>query len=361
MWHGTVSTDPSGRLAAAVLRCPRCHSELVPGGTGADDVDRVRCVSCESTWPVRWGIPDLRLPGTSDPYLSLDEDLRAADRLANQAERTDFASLLASYYETNARVPASQARRFSSGALAACGRADAVLAQWSSMARGAPGAGALLVDDGCGTGPLAVAAVAAGYRVVGVDVGLRWLVLAGVRAREAGVHVTLACASATALPLATAGTDIVAMESLLENVVPSGAVVAEAARVLAAGGRFWCTTANRWSVGPDPHLGLPWSGWWPDGAAARYARWRGQVPPVRRLLGARDVRRLLAAHGLGHVAIEPAVIAASQREAASGALRLAVDAYGLASATAIGRMFLAAAGPSLVVTAVRDQSHPAAS
>jgi SAM-dependent methyltransferase len=175
------------------------------------------------------------------------------------------------------------------------------------------------------------------------------------------MSLTMACAGAQAMPLAGASAEIVAMESLMENVVPPDPVVAEASRVLRSGGRLWCTTANRWSIGPDPHLGVPWAGWWPPALAARYARWRGQVPPVRCLLGAGDVTRLLARHGLEHVMIEPASIATSQRDSAPGIVRLAVDTYGLIARNAVGRRLLTMVGPTLVITAERTSGHRAAS
>jgi SAM-dependent methyltransferase len=309
---------------------------------------------------VRWGSPDLRPPGAGDPYLTLDEDLRAAERLANHSGRVDFASLMASYYETNARVPAGQARRFSAGAIAARGRAAAVLAQWAAM-HDAPPTGALLVDAGCGTGPLSLAALDAGFQVVAMDVGLRWLVLAGARAREAGARLTMACADAAAMPLADGIADVVAAESLLENVVPPDPVVRDIARVVSPGGLAWCTTANRWSLGPDPHLGVPWSGWWPTGLAARYARWRGQVPPVRGLFSTRSLGAILGQHGFRGVTIEPAVIAPSQRESAPGPVRVAVDAYGIVARSRPGRRLLTVVGPTLVAAAVRDSVQPAAS
>jgi ubiquinone/menaquinone biosynthesis C-methylase UbiE len=309
---------------------------------------------------VRWGIPDLRPPGVGDPYLTLDEDLRAAERLANHAARVDFASLMSAYYETNARVPPSQARRFSAGAIAARGRAAAVLAQWAAM-HDAPPTGALLVDAGCGTGPLSLAAHDAGFQVVALDVGLRWLVLAAARAREAGVRLTMACAAASAMPLADASADVVSMESLLENVVPPEPVVRDIARVVRPGGLVWCTTANRWSVGPDPHLGVPWSGWWPSSLSARYARWRGQVPPVRGLFSASGLRVILEQHGFHGVTMEPAVIDPSQRASAPVPIRVAVDAYGIVARSRPGRKLLTLVGPTLVAAAVRDPVHPAAS
>lgn len=366
-----LPTDDRNGEAPGLLRCPRCRSGLAPAPAGTDDVERLACAGCGTLWPVRWGIPDLRGPDVRDPYLALDDDLRAAERLVRRAEGGDFAGTLAAYYEANAKVPPAQARRFIAGAVAAAGRAEAVLAAWQALDGARPGlpktgeppAGApprTLVDAGSGTGPLAVAALRAGYRTLAIDVGLRFLVLARARARDAGLHLTAVCAGTQALPLADAGVDVMASEYLLENVVPLAPTLGEAARVLRPSGRLWCSTANRWTPGPDPHLGVPWSGWWPGWLAARYARWRGAVPPQRHLLSAPGLRRELRRHGFTDIAVAPAPVSSSQRAGASAAVRRAVDFYDRLAGTSAGRRLLTLVGPALVATCRRD-GHAAAS
>src|SRR6186713_459289 len=65
----------------ALIRCPDCLGELRRASPSADNVDRLECAGCGSVWPVRFGIPDLRGGRAVDPYLTNDEDLRAAERL----------------------------------------------------------------------------------------------------------------------------------------------------------------------------------------------------------------------------------------------------------------------------------------
>jgi SAM-dependent methyltransferase len=324
-----------------------------------DDVDRLACSRCESTWPVRFGIPDLRAAGTGDPYLTPDEDLRAAERLARHGEKEGFASTLASYYASNTRVPAVQARQFIAGALAAAGRAQSVLRTWQAWSgpEGSVTPRALL-DVGCGTGPLAVAAAEAGHTTLALDVGLRWLVLAAVRAREAGVACVFACAGAEAMPIATGAVQIVAGESILENVPSPARVLQEMRRVLAPGGWLWMTTANRWSVGPDPHLGLPLGGWLPARVAAAYATWRGRVPPRRNLVGARGLRRLVLDGGFEQPRIGPVTVDPAQRDASSGLMRLAVHAYEALGRLPGGTHLLRTIGPSLAMVARCPVSAP---
>ncbi|HEX6314194.1 MAG TPA: class I SAM-dependent methyltransferase [Gemmatimonadaceae bacterium] len=331
-----------------ILHCPSCLSPLPLAVGAAATLD---CDGCGARYPVRFGIPDLRPDGVEDPYLTRDDDLRSADRLASRAEQGGFEAALAAYYETNARVPASQARRFITGALAAEERAGATWQAWQESS-GTAAAG-LVVDVGCGTGPLLAAAQSPNVQLIGVDVGLRWLVLARARLRERQAVALLACAGATRLPLASQAVDMVASEALLENVVPASAVIEESARVLRAGG--WCclTTANRWSLGPDPHVGLPLGGWLPDAVVARWAERRGMVPPRRRLLSAADLRRLLGGPDFTDLRIAPPSITDAQRNGASPLIRAAVDVYRAVGRLASGRAVLRAAGPSLLAVARR--------
>lgn len=341
----------------STLRCPRCRAALQETSIGSDDVTRLHCTQCAASWPVRFGIPDLRPEGVEDPYLTRDEDLRAAERLAERAARGGFEDALEAYYETNERVSASQARRFIAGTLAAEERSRAILDAWQAWSRAAiDGDHGTVVEVGCGTGPLLVAAQAPNVRLVGLDIGLRWLVLAAARLRDRNAAAVLACASADRLPLADASVDVVASESLLENVPSTAAVLEEAARVVRPRGWLWVTTPNRWSLGPDPHIGLPMGGWLPDRVVSAYAARRGMVPPRRHLLGARELRRLMAGAAFDGISIGPPPVTDAQRQGASPVIRAAVDAYRVAARSVIGRAGLVAVGPSLIAVARRSES-----
>ena len=94
-------------------------------------------------------------------------------------------------------------------------------------------AGRDVVDVGCGGGELARWFARQGARVVGVDAqpaALR-------RARAAGIPV--AAARAEALPLATAGTDVVVVFNSLHHFAEPAAALAEARRVLRPAGQLY--------------------------------------------------------------------------------------------------------------------------
>jgi SAM-dependent methyltransferase len=348
--------DDFGADFGATVCCAACQSALSPAPARNDDVTRLECTSCGQEWPVRFGIPDLRPQDIEDPYLTRNEDLRAADQLAQRAVSGGFEAALAAYYETNERVSPTQARRFIAGTLAAEDRARAVLGRWIAWS-GRLKAGQTFLEPGCGTGPLLVAAQASNAHIVGVDVGLRWLVLAAARLRDRNASALLVCAGAERLPLRDASVDVVASESLLENVSSAEGAVAEAARVLRPGGWFWVTTANRWSIGPDPHVGLPMGGWMPDRVVGAWAMRNGMVPPRRHLLGSGNLRRLVSPPLFERTRLGPPPVSEAQRQGASPLIRAAVDAYRVTARTAIGRAALVAIGPSLIAVAQRTDAR----
>ena len=102
----------------------------------------------------------------------------------------------------------------------------------AAIAAAAIGPGDLVVDLACGTGDLAALAARAGARVLGVDFAHAML------ARAAGRGAELIEADAGALPLPAARVDVVLCGFALRNVTSIPLALAEAARVLRAGGRL---------------------------------------------------------------------------------------------------------------------------
>lgn len=92
----------------------------------------------------------------------------------------------------------------------------------------------VVVDVGCGTGDMCVLAAATGARVIGVDFAAG--MLAGARRRA--VPAALVRADGTAVPLRTGSATVVTSAFVLRNVVSIPALLDEAARLLAPGGRL---------------------------------------------------------------------------------------------------------------------------
>lgn len=338
-----VQSRSAGEWVALGVACPSCHAQL-------DDVvgPGLRCTGCGRVFPVTLGIPDLRLAG--DPYLSVAEDVAAATMLAGRDDGRSFGALYASYYDGNAKVPAAQVARFTHGVLAAADRAWATLQTWKESGASMTVTGTV-IELGCGTAPLGVALARSGHTVVGVDAGLRWLVLARRRAAEHGIDLPVVCANAEHLPLRATSCSAVVGESVLENVSDAHAVIAESRRVLGPRGVLALTTPNRHSLGPDPHLGLLAGGWRSDATLQAHALRTRQVMPRRRLFTPRELTRTLQQGGFGDVRIALPRFAEAQLSGLAGPVRLAIGAYHLVRRIPLVRSIVLQIAPTISVVA----------
>jgi SAM-dependent methyltransferase len=97
-----------------------------------------------------------------------------------------------------------------------------------------PAPGRRTLDIGCGEGRLARDLVARGHRVVAVDASATMVRLA----READASLLLARADGAALPLADGCADLIIHFMSLQDIDDMPGAIAEAARVLGAGGRL---------------------------------------------------------------------------------------------------------------------------
>lgn len=326
------------------LRCPRCSAPL-------SDDRPVHCGRCSVEWPEVAGVIDWRID--PDPYLSIEQDRSAADALWTRARSLDFPELLASYYEGNALVPPTQARAIIGATLAAPRRASTFFDQTIQQLNDDVASGRTVLDAGCGTGPLAVELARRGADVTALDIGLRWLSLARSRAASAGVSVSSCCAGVHHLPLADAQFDAVLAESLLEVVPDQARALRELHRVLRPGGAIGLSTPNRWSPGPDPHLGVPFGSWLPPAGVAVVARARGIVPPRRTLLSRQALEVLLTTAGFVDVRVEPMAIPEGFGRDGPAWLRAGVAGYRWVTSAPGLRALAAAVGPVLVATARR--------
>ncbi|MEW5918373.1 MAG: methyltransferase domain-containing protein [Gemmatimonadota bacterium] len=340
---------PAHDWNALGICCPRCLQALAPDGPQV-----LCCRSCAAVFPVHFGIPDLRTG--EDPYLSRAADVAAATALHDRAERMDFRTLLVSYYETNDKVPPAQVAMFTHGTIAAADRAATTLSAWlrqDADVRRWLANDDVVLDIGCGTGPLAIAAAHAGFRAIGVDVGLRWLILARKRAAEAGVNVTFVCANAEALPFRDGLASRAGGESIIENAADPERALREVARVLRRGGRLWLTTPNKHSLGPDPHLGVMAAGWWPEEWLKRHAARSGKVFPRRTLFSRGALRRALSEAGFAQIAIALPDFAPAQIQSQPLAIRTAIAGYQVAKRMPVAGSLLRVVAPTYLVTATR--------
>lgn len=308
------------------------------------------CPACAARYPIVEGIPDLRV--SEGPFISNADDRAKAQVLADATRRgAGFSELVHAYYAMTPEVPPADALRFRAAIRAGERLADALLLSWELP--GGPERNGLL-DVGCGTGPLLVAAAKRGAAAHGVDVALRWLVVARARLEEAGVSCPLVCANAEALPWGDGSFGSVTFVSSLEHMPEQEGVLAEGVRVLTGGGTLHVYTPNRGSLGPDPHTGVLAGGRLPDSLIARISRRRHALPPVRRLLNAGELQRLLTRQGLRVLDLAPGP-APPTPEAGEGAVlrRLGIHLYSRLTAMPALEGMLRRWGPLLSASAQR--------
>lgn len=320
--------------------CPRCHGDL---SWTSPDHCRLDCSACGHDYPVVEGVPDLRV--FDDPYISSEDDRKKGEGIAAQLEHRSFEELIDYYYANTSVVPPEHARQYKAGLLGAEARARASLETWEVES------GDTLLEIGCGTGPLLVAARDRFTRMVGVDIAFRWLQVARKRLDEAGMDVPLICACAEALPFKGDTFDALAADSTLELLHDQTKAVDELQRVARSQGRLLVATPNRFSLGPDPHTGLMAGSALPDSMTAWYMRRKNAIPPVRKLLSARALRRLVGKAGFREVSVMLPTFPEAQLAHVSPMIRRAVGLYHILRDAPVGSAVLKAVGPRLLLTA----------
>lgn len=296
------------------LACPRCHGPLCE----ADDA--LRCEACGTGYPVTLGIPDLRV--APDPWIGPEEDRTKGARVAAEAP-PGFADGVRHYWKLTPSTPAETAERHIAHVLGAAERTG----EWVRLLAPPPTPGERWLDLGCGTADLA-AAVPPDVEVVGVDVAFRWLVLAARRLEELGRPAKLYCGNAEALPIADHSMDRVVLLGTIEHCMDLSGVVAETRRILRPGGILHARVVNRFSLLPEPHVGVWGVGWLPRAWADPFVRWRtGMRYLHHRPRSARELTRALRAGGYAEVSVTAASLLPSEARRLFNALRSLAGGY----------------------------------
>jgi SAM-dependent methyltransferase len=291
------------RQIAVRLVCPRCRDDLDDRGEG------LACTGCGAAYPVIAGIPDLRVE--PDPWIGLEADRAKALKVEEAAEGLDFEGAVRAYWRLTPSTPADRAERFVRHVLRAEARSREWLERIGRDEHPAPGP---WLDEGCGTADLA-AAVGPHVPVVGLDVALRWLVVARRRLEEVGVPAHLVCGNAERLPFADGSFRRILSLGMLEHCADRPAVFGEARRVLGGGGLLRFRTVNRFTLLREPHVGVRGVGFLPRSWADPYVRWRtGRGYDHHDPAGSGELRGGLRAAGFRDVRIEAARLLPTELE-----------------------------------------------
>ncbi len=325
--------SPTATIGTSERVCPACRGALLG----------LSCVGCGREFPEVAGLPDLRV--ASDRFLDLPGERAKAERLARIAPGVDLKGLAEAYYAMTPDVEPRRRGFYLGHILGAEARGSALAALLPRSGR--------TLEVGCGTGGLLASAARLGLDVEGVDIALRWLVVARRRLDDRGVSVPLVAASAERLPYADASFDCVVADSLLEHLDDPPLAVAEWARVLRPGGTLLVWSPNRYSLAVDPHVRLWGLGWLPRRWMSAYVRWRrgGAWPPA--CLSAGDARRLAAEEGFEEIEVEPPSIPEGWAMSRPASQRRLIAAYGLLREMKGARTLLRAFGPLWQLRATR--------
>jgi SAM-dependent methyltransferase len=323
----------SGLATVRPMSCPACRGEL----------EAESCGHCGRTFPDVAGLPDYRR--ASDRYLSLDDERAKAERLAATAETTDLTGVARAYYAMTPDVDPPRCLRYLRHILGAESRGELVA---SRLRDEGP-----ILEVGCGTGGLLVAASRRGLTIEGVDIAARWLVVARRRLDDHGLHVPLTAASAERLPWPDGSFATVVADSLIEHCDDPRAVVAEWRRVLRPGGRLVLWSPNRYTIGTDPHVRLWGIGFLPRSWADAYVRLRRGGAWVPRTLPARGIVRIVRESGFRIHSIGPPSIPSDWAARQSTRMRAVIAVYRILAGFAPSRSLLRLLGPVWAIEASR--------
>ena len=297
--------------------CPRCRGAL------ECDAAAYRCMPCRETYPIVFGIPDFRVE--PDPWIGFEEDRDKARRLLEITEGRDLAASVDAYWAMTPGTPPEYARRFTQYVLGGERRS----AEWLDSIGTAPApSDAPWLEIGSASGDMIAACAARGIHAVGVDVAMRWLVLARKRPTLRGAAHTLVCANGEFLPFRDRSFARVISVGTLEHCRRAEDVLSESARVLCSGGDAVIRTTNRFTLLPEPHVDLWGVGFLPRSWADNYVRWRGgQGYLHHRVLSARELFRGLLRAGFTERRVVPAPLLPSDHARLGNAGRAASPLY----------------------------------
>ena len=264
--------------------CPGCLSATPVGGP-----DRWDCPGCGRRFHGLRGIPDLRT--AEDGYLSNAEDWDRARQLDRRFDELDSIGLLNTLLELDPSVDPAGRLAQVAHLLSAPDRTRAWLAALGDVPSTKP-----ILDLGCGSGSFLVSAAEQGVaHLAGVDIALRWLLVARKRLDDAGLsHIPLVCGNAESLPWPASSVAAVVAGDVIEHVADQPQTLAEAYRVLEPGGALFLAVPNRYSLTPEPHVRVWGVGFLPRRWMTRYVRHvSGRDFRAVRTLGRGEWRRLL--------------------------------------------------------------------
>jgi len=322
-------------MAPIAFVCPVCKMDL------KQEEAAYVCAPCARRYPVLFGIADFRL--RADRYLDLQAERAKAQQLHEFAENATFGELLTYYYSITDDVPAVLAQRFVAYANAAPERGAAIIAKI-----GLVGQADNLLDAGCGTGGLLIAAASHFDNLIGVDIALRWLVICRKRLAEQGVKATLVCADVENLPFSEGCFSHIVAADLLEHVYDTDNAVSQIAAHMKSAATLWLSGTNKYCLGPHPMARIWAAGYFPDSLRKRLVKLVRGIDTLRhiQLISPRSVAACCRRHGLAVMRSDPLHATAAPLASYPFIDRLLIILYRAAYAVPALRYVLFLIGPA---------------
>jgi len=217
-----------------------------------------------------FGIPDFRVAPPA--YFDRNADVETARLLVEEEHELDFEGLLHLYYRLRPEPSVELHELHMAHVAGEEDQARAALDLIEEHREFAPGDAVLEV--GCGLGQFLAATAERVDHVAGVDLCLPLLVLTRKRLDGRGLVVA---AEAERLPFRQGAFAAVIAADVLEHLAEHEQSLREMGRVLASGAPLFLSTPNRYSLSPEPHVGLWGVGFLPRPWANRYVRWRRRI------------------------------------------------------------------------------------
>lgn len=260
--------------------CPLCKGGLNWGP------DVVHCALCGRDYPIVADIPDFRI--ACDAWIDFDLDRERACVVDGLILQNGLRAGIEEVFLNSRKFTPDKSLQRTRQVLSGVDKCDTQLSQWL-----APFAAPGTLEIGSGPGQLLAAAARRGECIAGIDVSLEWLVVSKHLVAANGGEALLAAGLAEALPVRSGAIQAVISLDVIEHVGDQAGFVRELSRVLAPGGRFALSTPNRFSLSPEPHVGVWGVGYLPVSLQAAWVRLvSGQEYAYTRLLSRSEVLRL---------------------------------------------------------------------
>jgi 2-polyprenyl-3-methyl-5-hydroxy-6-metoxy-1,4-benzoquinol methylase len=276
-----------GGGALMIWCCPSCRGDLVANAA------HLECGPCERQFPFVCEIPDLRLKAPT--WINFETDLRRALAIDDIASAKGIETAIYNVFRNSRKFSHEKSTYRVKQVYASIEKCTDQLKTWlAATIEFGPA-----MDLGCGPGPLSAAAASQGRQIAAVDVSIEWLTVAKHLVRAYGGEPQLAAGLAEALPITSHSLGALISLDVIEHVGDQRKYMSEIARVLAPNGRFAISTPNRFSLSPEPHVGVWGVGYLPVPLQAPWVRLAsGNQYEYTRLLSVKETARLIEDAGM---------------------------------------------------------------